>query len=122
MEAKVQWILLVFSKILKQQFNESQRKYTQLWEESQKQLIESQKKLMNTWNESFSAEETQANFTKNFEKTQNFQRELINSSLHAQQEAVRLAVEAQKEFWDKYFQTTHKMVQASEKLVVVIHI
>lgn len=104
-----------FFKHSQAQFNESQKKYAQLWEESQKQLMESQKKLMHTWTESFSGGEAQADFTKNFEKTQNFQRELINSSLNTQQETVRLAVEAQKEFWDNYFQTTNKMMQEPAK-------
>ncbi|MGH2415921.1 MAG: thylakoid-associated protein [Microcystaceae cyanobacterium] len=93
------------------QFNESQKKLTELWEEFQKQLIESQKKLIYIWVDSLRGGITQVSFSENFEKTLNLQRELIDSALGAQQVTVNLAIETQKQFWDNYFQSTQKMAQ-----------
>lgn len=91
------------------QFNESQKKFTALWDESQKQLSESQKKLFQTWMDNFSQGTSLTNPSETFEKTLSFQRELVDSALNAQQVAVRLSMETQKQFWDSYFQTTQKM-------------
>jgi len=93
------------------QFNESQKKLAELWNDSQKQLMESQKKLAETWMSSLPAGTTQVNFSENFEKTLNFQQELINSALNSQQVTARLVIETQKQFWDSYFQATQKMTQ-----------
>jgi hypothetical protein len=99
------------------QFDESQKKFADLWNESQKQLIESQKKLVDTWIGSLpnpigtDQAGFSGNFEGNFEKTLNFQRELINSALNAQQVTTHLAIEAQKQFWDNYFQTTQRLAR-----------
>lgn len=91
------------------QLNESQKKYTELWKESQKELEESQKKLAETLTQSLPQGMTQTNPTESFEKTMNFQRELINAVINAQQVTARLTIETQKQFWDDYFKTTQKM-------------
>ncbi len=91
------------------QLKESQKKFTELWSESQKELKESQKKLTEAWTESLPKKTTQASPSENFEKTMNFQRELINSVINTQQVTARLAIDMQKQFWDDYFQTTQKM-------------
>lgn len=93
------------------QFNQSQKKLTELWDTSQKQLLESQKKLADTWMGSFSDGKPQVDVTENFEKTLNFQQELINFSLQSQQIAARLSLETQKQLWDTYFQGMQKVSQ-----------
>lgn len=93
------------------QFNESQKKFTQLWDESQKKLMESQKKLIQSWTSSLPDASAQADFSKSFEKTLEFQRELIDSALNAQQTTMALAIETQKQLWDSYFQATQSMAQ-----------
>lgn len=101
------------------QLKESQKKFTELWSESQKELKESQKKLTEVWTESLPKKTTQASPSENFEKTMNFQRELINSVINTQQVTARLAIDMQKQFWDDYFQTTQKMssnVKANEQV------
>lgn len=98
------------------QFDESQKKFAALWEESQKQVMESQKKLMSSWMSSLPNMTAQVNISETIEKTLDFQRQLIDSSLDAQQASTRLSVEAQKQFWDSYFKTTQKMAQDMPKV------
>jgi hypothetical protein len=98
-----------FFKDSQAQFNESQKKFTELWEASQKELMESQKKLAETWTQSIPKDKPKVDLSESFEKTLNFQRELIASTLNAQQVTARLLIETQKQFWDDYFKTTQKM-------------
>ena len=98
-----------------QQFDESQKRFVTLWDESQKQLIESQQKLVTLWMESFTSHTYPMSISNNFEKTLNVQQELIHSALKAQKVAVELSIETQKQFWDSYFQTTQKMLQEMPK-------
>lgn len=93
------------------QFSEAQKQFAQVWDESQKQLFEAQKQLLNIWMSSIPSTSTQGMVSESFEKTQNFQREVINSALNAQQATANLAIETQKKFWDNYFQATQKMMQ-----------
>ena len=93
------------------QWNESQKKMTELWNESQKQLIESQKKLVDAWIGNIPTGISPIDMTGNYEKALNFQRELVNSTLNAQQVSFHLAVETQKQFWDNYFQATQRIFQ-----------
>jgi len=97
------------------QFNESQKKVTALWDEAQKELSESQKKLFQSWMDNFSQGTTLSSPAEGFEKSLSFQRELVDSALNAQQVAVRLSMETQKQFWDNYFQTTQKMSNTMPK-------
>lgn len=93
------------------QFSESQKKLVQLWDESQRQLIESQKKLVESWTSSLPSGIAQPDLTENFEKALSFQQDVVNSAISAQQTAVRLTMETQKQFWDSYFQSTRQMMQ-----------
>ena len=94
------------------QFNESQKKLSELWSESQKQLIESQKKLIHTWIDSSRGETTPPSFPESFEKALGFQRELVNSTLDAEKVITNLAIETQKQLWDSYFQSTKKTAES----------
>lgn len=96
------------------QWNESQKKMTELWNESQKQLVESQKKLVDAWVGNMPTGMASMDMAGNYEKALNFQRELVNSTLQAQQVSFHLAVESQKQFWDNYFQSTQRMFQQTE--------
>ena len=98
-----------------QQFNESQKKLTDLWNESQKELSESQKRLIYTWVDSLRPGTVQVNYSENIEKALNFQKELVNSALNAQQVTLGLAIESQKQFWSNYFQVAHKGAQVASK-------
>lgn len=93
------------------QFTETQQKLTEIWDESQKQLMESQQKLVDAWVNSVPAVGTQMDFAGNLDKALTFQRELVASTMNAQQVAFRFAMESQKQFWDNYFQTTQRMAQ-----------
>jgi hypothetical protein len=93
------------------QFTETQQKLTEIWDESQKELMESQKKLVDAWVDSLPKAGTQVDFAGSVDKALAFQRELVNSTMNAQQVAFRFAMESQKQFWDNYFQTTQRMAQ-----------
>ncbi|WP_181314404.1 hypothetical protein [Phormidesmis priestleyi] len=58
--------------------------------------MESQKKLADTWTQSLPKAATQVSSSETLDKTLNFQRELINSVINAQQVAARLTIETQK--------------------------
>ncbi len=96
------------------QLNESQKKFAELWNDSQKELKELQKKLTEAWTQNLPKKTPQASPSESFEKAMNFQRELINSVLHAQQVSARLSIETQKQFWDDYFKTTQKMAPKAQ--------
>ena len=101
-----------FFKDSQEQFNESQKKIAELWEQSLKQLSETQKKLVYTWVDSLrSGTKVQGNYSETLEKALKFQQELINSTINAQQVTLGLTIETQKQFWDNYFQIAHKGVQ-----------
>jgi phage regulator Rha-like protein len=94
------------------QFNESQKKIAELWEESLKQLSETQKKLVYTWVDSLrSGNSVQGNYSENFEKALKFQQDLIDAAINAQQITLGLTIETQKQFWDNYFQVAQKAAQ-----------
>ncbi|MEA5534422.1 hypothetical protein [Crocosphaera sp. XPORK-15E] len=90
------------------QFNESNQKLLKLWEESQTELFESQQKLIYKLIDSMDGGTSQTSFPESLEKALDFQRELINSSLNAQQVTAHLAIETQKQLWDSFFQMTKK--------------
>ena len=93
------------------QFSESQKKLADLWEASQKELVESQKKLADRWVSSLPKKPATPDFAGDFEKALSFQQDLVSSALDAQQVAIRLTMQTQKQFWDDYFQMTRKMMQ-----------
>jgi hypothetical protein len=93
------------------QFSESQKKFVELLEETQAQVIESQKKLINSWIGNLSDLPAQIDITENLEKALSFQRQLVDSSLSAQQTSAHLIIAAQKQFWDSYFQAAQNVKQ-----------
>ncbi|MDM9380362.1 hypothetical protein QUB80_06555 [Chlorogloeopsis sp. ULAP01] len=94
------------------QFSESQKKLTDIWNEFQKQLSESQKKLAYTWVNSLSTDGIiQEKIVETVQKNLNFQKELINTTLKAQETTARLGIETQKQFWDNYFKLMQKSGQ-----------
>lgn len=97
------------------QFEEAQKKVSKLWDDSQKQVVDSQKQLVNRWTEMFSGSVPSIDYSENAAKILSFQKELIDSTLNAQQVAVDLAIDTQKQIWENYFQTTQKMMQTTPK-------
>jgi hypothetical protein len=93
------------------QFTETQKNLTSLWEGYQQQLLESQKKLLNSWASSFPTGTAPANFSESFDRSMVFQQELVNTTLDAQQAAISLVIETQKQLWGSYFQMTQKAMQ-----------
>lgn len=93
------------------QFAESQQKLASLWDGYQQHLLESQKKLADSWTNSVPTGMAPANLSESMEKSLNFQKELINTTLDNQQAAVSLVIEAQKHLWENYFQITQKTAQ-----------
>jgi hypothetical protein len=94
------------------QMTEAQKKLTSLWGGYQQQLMESQKKLMNGLMGSFPTEMTPASFSESAAKTLDFQKELVNTTLDAQQTAVSMAIETQKQLWESYFEMTQKAMKS----------
>ncbi len=97
------------------QFNESQKKLSEIWEASQKKLSESQKKLILTFTETFSGGTTPVSASESLEKAQTLQKELVKSTLTTQEVTLNLAIEAQKLFWDNYFLLTDKAAKEIPK-------
>lgn len=97
------------------EFSESQKKLTELWSESQKELSESQKQLFQTWIDRFSGQVGATNFSTSVDTLLTIQQEMINSTLNAQKTALYLGLETQKQLWDSYFQITRKMAQVTQK-------
>ena len=95
------------------QFSESQKKLIHLWQDSQTQWSESQKKLIYAWLDTVRSGATPLSPSENIAKILEFQRELINSSLHTQQVATHLVLESQKQFWDSYFQMAQKITSVN---------
>lgn len=93
------------------QLQKPQKKLADIWDESQKQLSESQKKLVYTWIDNFPTGMIQVNFSETFQKTLDFQRELVNATFKAQQLASKLGTETQRQFWDNYFQLMQKTAE-----------
>jgi hypothetical protein len=92
------------------QFDATQKEWAKLWEDYQKQLTESQQEVLNTWLNSIPDTNVSMNFSNSLDKALNFQQALIDSALETQQTAVRVTVEAQKQFWNSYFQLAKKAV------------
>lgn len=81
---------------------------TKFFEEYQKQLLDWQKKFFSTWLESLPTGQMELNVSDTFETTLKFQEELVKSYLEAQQKTSQMMLEAQKQFWDKYFEMIRK--------------
>jgi hypothetical protein len=102
------WHEFIYKPLKAEIYQESQKKLTDIWDEFQKQLSESQKKLIYTWVNSLPNGKSRVNLSDTFQKTLNFQRELVNTTFKAQEVASKLGVETQKQFWDNYFKLMQK--------------
>lgn len=74
-----------------------------------RQLSEVQRAAFNNWNDPMpSMENFNTRFSDTFEKTVNFQEELIRNSLETQALIARMSIEIQQQLWDGYFKTLRK--------------
>jgi len=96
------------------QFNETQRRLTELWDESQKQMMESQQKFASVYMDSFPIKTNSMDVAETFQQALSFQKELIGSVMKNQEVALRLSIETQKQFWDSYFENVQKMMQSTQ--------
>lgn len=75
-----------------------------------RQLSEIQREILNSWSstipnmQSFNME----NFRDTFDNTLKFQEQVMTSSLEFQALVARLSIEAQKQFWESYFNILRK--------------
>jgi hypothetical protein len=80
---------------------------TKFFEDYQKQLAEWQKKFFDAWLESMPGKTVK--MPESFEKTLEFQQELVKSYLETQRKTAEMMLETQQQFWDKYFETMQKI-------------
>jgi hypothetical protein len=81
---------------------------TKFFEEYQKQLIEWQRKFFDTWLESLPKATMEVNVTDTFETTLKLQEENVKAFLETQEKTTQMMLEAQKQFWQSYFDLLHK--------------
>lgn len=88
---------------------------TKMFEEYQKQLNEWQsqynnwqKRFFDNWLEALSVDKKDKNFAETFKKTVDIQQEFVANYMEAQQKASQFALDAQKQFWDNYFELVRK--------------
>jgi hypothetical protein len=75
-----------------------------------RQLSELQRGLFNSWASSMPNMQSSntPNFRETFDKSLRFQEQMVTSSLELQAMVARLSIEAQKQFWQSYFNTLRK--------------
>jgi len=81
---------------------------TKFFEEYQTQLLDWQKKFFSTWMEGFPKGVTEIKLTDTFETSVKLQEEMVKSYLEAQEKSATMMLEAQKQFWNNYFETIRK--------------
>ena len=81
---------------------------TKLFEDYQKQLSDWQKKFFDAWIENMPSGGTSLDFKENFEKALKVQEELVQTYIETQEKTTQMMLEAQKRFWDQYFETMRK--------------
>jgi len=81
---------------------------TKFFEEYQAQLLDWQKKFFSTWMEGFPKGVTEIKLTDTFETSVKLQEEMVKSYLEAQEKSATMMLEAQKQFWNNYFETIRK--------------
>lgn len=81
---------------------------TKFFEEYQAQLLDWQKKFFSTWAESLPKGTAQINLTDTFETSLKLQEEMVKAYLENQEKSATMMLEAQKQFWDNYFETARK--------------
>ena len=76
---------------------------TQFFEEYQTQLLDWQKKFFSTWMESLPKGTAEIKLTDTFETSLKLQEEMVKSYLEAQEKSATMMIDAQKQYWDNYF-------------------
>lgn len=82
---------------------------TKLFEDYQKQVSDWQQKFFDVWLENLPIKgKNPLNFSENFEQALKFQEELVKSYLEAQEKTTQMMIEAQRQFWNDYFEVMRK--------------
>ncbi len=81
---------------------------TKLLEDYQKQILDYQQKLFDTWLGNLPNGKISLNLSENFEKTVEFQKELVNSYLEFQEKTSSMLLNTQKQLWHDYFEAIKK--------------
>lgn len=85
-------------------------------QEYQKQFFELQKKFFDVWLGGFPNSKEAFKLPDSLDKSIELQEELVKNYLAAEEQAMQLALETQKKFWDNYFELAKKA--ASTKVEV----
>lgn len=78
---------------------------TNPFEEFLKNYSELQKQFFNSWMETLPTPQNFAKFSlsESWEKTLEYQEELVKKSLDAQSQVAKMAIDTQKQMWENYF-------------------
>lgn len=85
-------------------FDEYQKQFSD-W---QKQVNDWQKKTFDAWFDSLPNTKGDVDFSESFDKTIDFQEELVKSYLEAQEKTNRMMLDAQRKLWNDYFEALHR--------------
>ena len=79
-------------------------------DQSLRQLSDMQRGIFTSWSSTIPNTQTfnMPNFRDTFDNTLKFQEQLVTSSLEFQALVARLSMEAQKQFWESYFNMLRK--------------
>ncbi|AIE74434.1 MULTISPECIES: hypothetical protein [unclassified Synechocystis] len=77
----------------------------QFFEEYQTQLLDWQKKFFSTWMESLPKGTAEIKLTDTIETSLKLREEIVKIYLEAQEKSATMMINAQKQFWDNYFQS-----------------
>jgi hypothetical protein len=85
-------------------FDEYQKQFSE-W---QKQVNDWQKKFFDTWLDSLPKTKGDIDFAESFDKALSYQEELVKSYLEAQEKTTEMMLDAQRKFWNDYFEALRK--------------
>lgn len=85
-------------------FDEYQKQFSE-W---QKQCLDWQKQLLDTWANMMPEGNNGFKLPETLDQSIESQKTLVNNYLKAQEEAMKLALDAQRQFWDNYFELVKK--------------
>jgi hypothetical protein len=85
-------------------FDEYQKQFND-W---QKQVNDWQKKFFDAWLDNLPKTKGDVNFPEGFDKALNLQEELVKSYLETQEKTTKMMLDAQRKFWDEYFEALRK--------------
>ena len=80
------------------------------FEQSLRQLSDMQRGIFNSWSATLPSTQklNMPNFRDTFDNSLKFQEQVVKSSLELQVLMARLSIEAQKQFWESYFNMLRK--------------